>query len=410
MTRLKSIEPEKIQTRIAAFLGRQPELSWLVPLMAGLRFSLNGDKLKIDFIHPYFSDFYFKNCQQELEKGLCKYLGNIHISYGCDAPAKNATPEADTLFESFICSSRNEPVIAAARDLCTSPEPCCSVLVLRGASGTGKSHLLMEMSRAFISAYGKSCVLHTQAALFNPCEIPANFWRRKRALLLDDLQELDNDCNRQKSIAACLDHVFANTGSLRVAMTFNGDLSVFAPKLARRLEQALLLELYAADLPARISYIERTASRMQLNLPKNMAVAIARQIQKISAITGILQKYKFYYKIDGQMPSLDALEKFPMPDAKHTGWQRILMLVAERLNRKPAEILSKSRRQEFVLARQTAMFLCRAKLGLSYPELGRIFGGMDHSTVMHGIKKIHQLRAIDKDLHNLLTRLENELD
>ena len=80
--------------------------------------------------------------------------------------------------------------------------------------------------------------------------------------------------------------------------------------------------------------------------------------------------------------------------------------MARGLNLRPEDILGGKRRPNLVLARQVAMYLCRQKLGLSYPELGRAFGGRDHSTVIHAIKKIKKLLISDKDVQRLVTQLE----
>ena len=88
------------------------------------------------------------------------------------------------------------------------------------------------------------------------------------------------------------------------------------------------------------------------------------------------------------------------------GCREILNEVARGLNLRPEDILGSRRRPDLVLARQVAMYLCRQKLGLSYPELGRAFGGRDHSTVIHAIKKIKKLLISNKDVQRLVTQLE----
>jgi chromosomal replication initiator protein len=89
-----------------------------------------------------------------------------------------------------------------------------------------------------------------------------------------------------------------------------------------------------------------------------------------------------------------------------TSFGDIVGLVSRGFNLAPEDILGTRRKPDFVLARQVAMYLCRRKLGLSYPELGKAFG-RDHSTVIHAIKKIQALPQTDKVLHKLVTDLEN---
>ena len=94
---------------------------------------------------------------------------------------------------------------------------------------------------------------------------------------------------------------------------------------------------------------------------------------------------------------------------RQSGCREILGSVARGFNLRTEDILGARRRPDLVLARQVAMYLCRRKLGLSYPELGRAFGGRDHSTVIHAVKKIHKLLETDKVVHNLVTELENSV-
>ena len=91
---------------------------------------------------------------------------------------------------------------------------------------------------------------------------------------------------------------------------------------------------------------------------------------------------------------------------KTPGCLEILGVVARAMNLRPEDVLGGKRRPDLVLARQVSMYICRRKLGLSYPELGRAFGGKDHSTVIYAIKKIKKILVSDKALQQLVTELE----
>ena len=91
---------------------------------------------------------------------------------------------------------------------------------------------------------------------------------------------------------------------------------------------------------------------------------------------------------------------------KMPGCREILGEVARKLNLKAEDVLGGKRRPDLVLARQISMYICRKKLGLSYPELGRAFGGRDHSTVIYAINKIKKLMVSNKSVHQLVTEIE----
>jgi chromosomal replication initiator protein len=86
----------------------------------------------------------------------------------------------------------------------------------------------------------------------------------------------------------------------------------------------------------------------------------------------------------------------------------VIATVARRFELTPEEIKGSRRRQNIVLARQTAMYLCRKLLGVSYPALGRIFGGKDHSTVLYSVKKIEELQQDDQEINDMLKELANQ--
>ena len=92
--------------------------------------------------------------------------------------------------------------------------------------------------------------------------------------------------------------------------------------------------------------------------------------------------------------------------ACHAGHEQILAEAARCCDAAPADITGTGRHARLVMARQAAMYVCRRHLGLSYPELGRAFGGRDHSTVIHAVKKIGKMLESNKDVQHLVARLE----
>ena len=106
---------------------------------------------------------------------------------------------------------------------------------------------------------------------------------------------------------------------------------------------------------------------------------------------------------------LDGLERLARTgpvQACHAGHEQILAEAARCCDAAPADITGTGRHARLVMARQAAMYVCRRHLGLSYPELGRAFGGRDHSTVIHAVKKIGKMLESNKDVQHLVARLE----
>lgn len=379
----------------------------LEEVLHAMKFSLRGDMLVIAFIHPYFAPFYQRNWRETLENAACAAFGqHISITYGTGKPAEykpQALPAQEDPFAAFLCNAKNEPALAAARSIC-KPDSTISLLTLCGPTGVGKTMLLTAIRKAMARSFGSGAVYWSKAESFQPSLGPETFWKRHKALVLDD-------CHLRAStgIAGYLDSPVCqdNAGRHRAAIAFTGswqELDKLESRLAARLRAGLVLELYPADLAMRMAYIEKTAKRA--GLTRRQAMTIARFARDIPELAGLLQKLDFYGKITGQSLSPEVLDKLKILDNQPADWQRIVARVAEKTGVTPAEILGASRRHDFVVARMTAMYLCRKRLGLSYPEIGRLFGGRDHATVMYGIKKILELRQVDRVVHTLLTELE----
>lgn len=407
----RALTDAEIKQQLKDYIDHFPAFKTILACLPALELALQGSVLRLGFKYPCFAPFYEKNYRTLFER-LIQACLNEEISFlyqdsGFFPPATkkaHSTPLSDP-FAEFIASKANQPALAAARRISLDEEMGSHMLLLTGAPGSGKSYLLTLTGAAFSARYGERAVAQGRALAFRPMLAPHEFWASTRALLLDDIQETVSNPSLQKLLTSFIDEGLE--GNAKIVLAFCGtDPAIFNSRLNRRLEQALRMELFCADLATRIAYTEKTSQKLGLNLQKNQIVALARHVSKISALSGLLQKLKFHAMLGTQQLSPEELEKLAIPAGTAPGWRKILQQVGERLNVSLPEMLGQSKRREFVMARQAAMLLCRNKLGLSYPELGRIFGGRDHSTIIHGIRKIQQLRTSDKDMHKLLTELE----
>lgn len=327
----------------------------------------------------------------------------------------------------------------------------CRVFVLCGKSGTGKTHLLRAISAALAAHSGADRVVSGSAARFcaeaglwrdHASAESAHFWADRfwagcEALVLDDLQELADDSRRQALLAACMDacpgqeaapwhtasgHNAAQesaaaassraTAVRRMIFAHAGpaaELRHLDERLRSRLESGLVLELLEPDLDVRLRYLQREARARGLELARDQLLYLAQRCTQFSLLQGLLHKVAAFAALNGRPPRQADLENIVSTggSVRPSGCRDILGSVARGFNLRPEDLLGARRRPDHVLARQVAMYLCRRKLGLSYPELGRAFGGRDHSTVIHAVKKIRRLLETDKGMHTLVTELEN---
>lgn len=403
----------EIRAIFSAFSAKLPQFASLRSTLPALSFHLQEKQLLITFKYNYYREFFKQNFQVDFEAMARACLGNEVVVIYSESPEgftssklRPCLAQIDP-FADFIENTKNSFALAAAKKICRIDE--FELLILIGPSDSGKSCLLEATASELAHVLGWNKIHKCRAQAFNGSMPPEEFWNNHRALILDDLQDLASDTKAQHLLAAYIDCAQERNRPMRIIFAISvGSLAIFEARLACRLERGLIIELPAPDLALRIAYVEKQVAQMGLSLQKGQIVAMARHNCRISILAGLLQKLKFYDSFSGQTLTPDELEKLALPENSESGWQRIITHVSERLGVKTTDILGGSRKREIARARQVAMFLCRSRLGLSYPDLGRIFGGKDHSTVIHSIRKIQQIRQTDKVLHKILTELEAE--
>ena len=416
---------------------------------------LEGGRLVVGFPHSYFARWFCAHKQAGFESALARRFPDMADILYEDAPGAQAgfflsrrpgkapgaapddapgteagMPATDTAgdgeteeaaceaaFDRFIVNAKNAFPLATAKKIAAEGEPHGgAALVFCGKSGTGKTELLRAMAATLARRLGRRGVLLRGAAKF--CGALADghahgqaeaFWRQCRALLLDDMQDLAAEPHWQRRLAALMDArpagrllVCAHAGPAR-------ELGRLEERLRSRLESGLVLELLEPDLDVRLRYLQRAVRERELPLTRDQLLYLAQRCAQFSLLQGLLRKVEAFAQLNGRAPLQADLENIVRTggSVRPAGCREIVGSVARGLNLRAEDVLGTRRRPDLVLARQVAMYLCRRKLGLSYPELGRAFGGRDHSTVIHAVKKIRKLLDTDKVVHTLVTELEN---
>lgn len=404
-------ESERIHAILASAIRSCPpaERDSLARAIAPLLFNRHGDRIRITTPYPLFGVYYNACLREKTEQLLRSVFGQqIDIAYadGMKAASPEPLPDAsgrvpEDPFKNFITGPKNRFAVEAAKAI-AAPDSPFKLLALHGPGGSGKSRLLAAIETLVIASRGLAACHRCRAGHFTFPPDPEAFWAAPRALLLDDVHELAT--SGQNALAIHIDLALASPRWSRIALATSQPLSSLSANLARRMASGLTVELCAADLSMRVRYAERKCQ--ELGLPPRHALDFARHSKDIPSLQGLLHKLAFYGRLTNQPLSAEQIEKLALPENEEPDWRILIGKVAGKLQIRPAEIFGQSRKKNIAQARQVAMYLCRQRLGLAYAEIGRLFGGRDHSTVIHAINKVQQLRSTDKILHNLLTELE----
>ncbi|MFP5239283.1 MAG: DnaA ATPase domain-containing protein [Acidobacteriota bacterium] len=405
---------------------------WYDPLE--LLHDKNSSEVVVEFPHAYFAQWFDARVKEHFEKQLGLLMGQGCVlryrsgtqDQGLEASMPRPQPVSvdfpfghEYTFEQFFTNHKNLFPLASAKDIARTREAKFNPLVIQGEPGTGKTHLMRCMANEVSKAVDKKLVfvgdMDELAELYtagskDPGQSVRTGLAACRAFFLDDLHRLENYPLLASELLS-LFNAFINTRGLMVFTTAVplGACAGLPPELRTRFESGLMVQLAPPDLDVRMKYVQDRSQKKQLQLSKSQMLTLAQSHRDFRSLLGVLNKFQAFRELlkrdisDAIFENI--LGRSKTAKAAKATPDSILGLVAERFKVDKRDLLGSRRTKDLVLARQVAMLLCREELGLSYPALGKLFGGKDHSTVLYGVKKIHQLQNNSNDMKNLVNAL-----
>lgn len=328
-------------------------------------------------------------------------------------------------FDTFVVGQSNRMAHAASCAVAESPGASYNPLFIYGDSGLGKTHLLHAIGNFIRRYHPQTGLIYTTAETFTSEYVAAvserrtaQFRRRYRSVdvwLVDDIQFLAGK-ERTKEEFFHTFNALQEVGR-QIVLTSDRppkDLELDV-RLSSRFEAGLVVDIAPPELETRMAIIKAKAQKQDLQIPPDVVLYIARLIRSnIRAIEGALLKLHAYATVMQQPVSSamasDILSRyFEHPQENLITPEAVLRAVAERYGVDVDNLKSLSRQARVVLARQVAMYLIRHLTDTSLPAIGKAFGGKDHSTVLHAIKKIGKLVLEDAQLADDIAALMREL-
>lgn len=404
----------------------------------------NGSSLLVSFIHPYFlswfqqekkiffetiirqkfsvTNFLYLNCIDNIDLSRDK-----HIVHNRSAFKKifsiNKSRKNRNIFIDYFYNEKNKFQIELVSQAINIFNTNLPVLLLCGKNGTGKTHLLNIIHESIKAKNNRIEPNFYSGDNFYE-KIKSNnifsFTCNNPFLIIDDIQFMIGDISAQNILIKFIDefeskylnNTYKKSIFGRIILTFSGqqtEINKLNDRLRIRLANCIITELQEPDLDVRLRYLEAMNKQKSLGLHRQQLVLLARLTNSIPSVIGTIRKIEFFLNTYGHSPNQQEMANIVGTKniGKPVNWRGIIANVAESMKLKIEEIMGNGRKPDVVLARQVSMYLCRQKLGLSYPEIGKLFNGKDHSTVMHAIKRINKLLITDKDMHKIVTELEN---
>ena len=349
-------------------------------------------------------------------------------SIGEDGFTSSVGLDPSLTFAAFVAGTTNVLAKNAAERMANSEKPQFSPLYLKAATGQGKTHLLHAIGHSYLQAHPRARIFYCSAERFMVEFVSAlksnemiEFKARLRGfdlLLVDDIQFIIGKASAQEERLYTIDALLAEGKRLvfaadRAPQALDG----VEPRLLSRLSMGLVADIQAADIELRRAILHSKLTRFApLEVPEDVIEFLARTINRnVRELVGGLNKLIAYAQLTGQEVSLQLAEE-QLTDILSANRRRITIdeiqrTVCQFYRIDRAEMSSKRRARAVVRPRQVAMYLAKVLTPRSYPEIGRKFGGRDHSTVIHAVRLIEDLRKrdadMDGDVRSLLRQLES---
>jgi chromosomal replication initiator protein len=343
-------------------------------------------------------------------------------------PVETAAPESEDQtdgalgprfsFDTFIVGPSNQFAHAACRAVAEAPSRSYNPLFIYGGVGLGKTHLMHAIGHYVLTHLNHLKLTYISSERFMNEMINAvrydrvlDFRERYRSvdvLLVDDVQFLAGKEGTQNEFF----HTFNALYDAQKQIVISSDcppheIPSLEERLRSRFEWGLIADIQPPDLETKVAILRKKAEADGIPLPDNVAIYIAGKIKSnIRELEGSLIRLIAYASLTGREVSLslaqEVLRNVLQHDDRAVTIEIIQKYVAEYYQLKLGELKSRNNSKSVAMPRQIAMYLCKQLTNASLPEIGRSFGGKHHSTVIHSIKKIEEMRQTDAAFNSLI--------
>ncbi len=339
--------------------------------------------------------------------------------------------EEKNSFESFVVGKSNELAHAAARRVAESDTVPFNPLFLHGGTGLGKTHLMHAIAQEVRQRYPEKRVIYLSAEKFmyqfvaairhhNQFAFKKQF-RTVDLLMIDDFQYISGKGNTQEEFFHTFNTLVDHSRQIVISADRSpSDLEGVEERIRSRLSWGLVADIHPTDFELRLGILQtkiRQAADIygDIHMPQSVLEFLAHKISSnIRELEGALHRLLAHAALVGRAVDVDVAQEVLRPliraNSRKVTVEEIQRKVAEFFGLKVADLHSPRRARNIARPRQIAMYLAKQLTTRSLPDIGRRFGNRDHTTVMHAVRKIEELRctdpAIDEAVDNLRRVLE----
>jgi chromosomal replication initiator protein len=350
------------------------------------------------------------------------------------ASARTERPEAATAlnerytFERYVIGGNNELAAAACQRVASAPAAAYNPLFIWGGTGLGKTHLMHAVGHAILSAFPEREVAYVPSEQFTnemiaaiqggrTAEFRARY-RRIDVLLVDDVHFIGNKEGTQEEFFHTFNALY--DAHKQIVITCDRppqDIPGLQERLVSRFEWGLVTDIQPPDLETRSAILRKKAAEDGIEIGDDVIDYVARNRRtSVRQLEGALIKLLAFSSLTRREISLEMASDALGPEHANTA-DPMILASPEQVRSRTAEVwgvtvealTSKRRNRTVTIPRQVAMYLIKTHLDLPYSDIGGLFGGRDHSTVIHSVNKVEADMASDAIFRNRVRQLQEEL-
>ena len=330
------------------------------------------------------------------------------------------------LFANFVVGKPNELAFAAARRVAESPTATYNPLFLYGGVGLGKTHLMHAIGWHIRERNSSRRVVYLSAEKFMYQFIRAlrfqdtmafkEQFRSVDVLMIDDVQFINGKENTQEEFFHTFNDLVGNNRQVVVSADKSpSDLEGMEERLRSRLGWGLVADIHATTCELRVGILQSKAEHLGVDIPPKVLEFLAHKITaSVRELEGALNRIVAHSTLVGRDITLETcqevLQDLLRAHERRVTIEEIQKRVAEHFNIRFTDMHSHRRARTVARPRQVAMYLSKQLTSRSLPEIGRKFGGRDHTTVMHAVRKVEELRAADPSFNEDVELLRRMLE
>jgi chromosomal replication initiator protein len=403
---------------LEASVNKQSFDAWIRPLAL---MSEGHNEAVFAVPNKFFVDWINEHYAGQIRDNLRRLTANseLDISFAVQEPpllpasatqaqrerrTKNRHLQPKYSFGSFVVGASNQFAHAASRKVAEQPGEIYNPFFIYGGVGLGKTHLLNAIGNAIKERNHDIRIAYLSSEMFTNEVIYSirydkmgefrNRYRTVDVLLIDDIQFIAGKERTQEEFFHTFNSLYEENKQIVISCDRSTkELADIELRLRSRFEMGLMADIQAPDLETRVAILKKKAEADRLEMADDVALFLATHIKNnIRELEGSLLRLSAYSALTDRCMTVDLAKEVLRDTISESrtvvSVDQILRVVAERFQMKTNDLKSKRRTKTVVFPRQLAMYLCRTLTDSSFPEIGRQFGGKDHSTVIHAVRLI----------------------